>query len=81
MPDGSKELYYAILSNQDSALSRLQIVEKSNVPAGINEIGSNETSECEYYTLDGIKLNSSNLENKGVYIKRNANKTEKVYVK
>jgi hypothetical protein len=40
----------------------------------------NSNTPIEYYNLQGIRVNSENLSN-GIYIRRQGNKAEKVFIR
>lgn len=70
---------YTVTSGEgenETAHSNVFYVENTS---GVNEIIANDT-EAEYFNLQGVKVDSANIV-PGVYIRRSANKTEKVIVK
>ena len=74
VPTGSKNAY----ANATGWNSFTNIVEV-DATSGLEGVESDNT-EVEYYTLQGVQVAIENLE-QGIYIKKQGNKTEKVFIK
>ena len=56
----------------------IEVTYEAGTPSAISEIAAEENAPVEYFNLQGVRV--ANPEN-GLYIKRQGNKVEKVYVK
>ncbi len=66
------------MATWDKTNHTLKIVKSETT--GIEDIAVDESSNAEYYNINGVKVNADNLTS-GIYIRKTADKTKKVYIR
>lgn len=79
--DALKELVeseYDYTTQQYEPAMRVVVDEFVDITAGINRVNSNNAAEIAVYNLQGMRVPSTSLTGKGIYIVKNGDKTVKI---